>query len=141
MKTEFTLGRSPDNDIVIENSVVGRKHLLVSYKSENELVIEDLETNNGTFVNQIKIKRKIVTPEDMVILGSYVLNVTFLFSEIIKKVNDSRTDFTRDFFELKKIYEDYEKKVNEIKNKSQVFPLIIRAFFTLCAMAADFVIL
>lgn len=138
MKTEFTLGRSPDNDIVVENTVVGRKHLLISYKSENELVIEDLDTSNGTFVNQIRIKRKNVSPEDKVLLGSFELNSTFLFSETIKKVNESRTDFTREFSELKKIYENYEKKVNEIKNKSQVFPLIIRGFITLCAMAAAF---
>ncbi len=140
MKTEFTLGRSPNNDIVIENSVVGKKHLFISYKSENEFLIEDLETNNGTFVNQIRIKRKSITANDKILLGSYELNSNFLFSEIIKKVNESRTDFTREFFELKKVYEDYEKKVNDIKNKSQVFPLIIRAFVTLCAMAAAFFI-
>ena len=140
MKNEFTLGRSPDNDLIIENSVVGRKHLLVKYISDNELIIEDMETNNGTFVNQIRIKRKTVTSKDKILLGSYELNNSYLFSEIIKKVNESRTDFTREFFELKKVYEDYEKKVNEIKNKSQVFPLIIRAFVTLCAMAAAFFI-
>jgi predicted RNA-binding Zn-ribbon protein involved in translation (DUF1610 family) len=140
MKTEFTLGRSPINDIVVEDPMVGRKHLLILFKSENELIIEDLDTSNATFVNQIRIKKKSVTPEDQILLGSYELNSKFLFSEIIKKVNESRTDFTKEFFELKGIYEGYEKKVNEIKNKSQVSPLIIRAFVTLCVMAAAFFI-
>lgn len=140
MKTEFTLGRSATNDIVIENPMVGRKHLHVLYKSENELIIEDLETNNFTFVNQIRIKKKSVSPYDTILLGTYELNSKFLFTEIIKKVNESRTDFTKEFSDLKKIYEEYEKKVNEIRNKSQVFPLIIRAFVTLSAMAAAFFI-
>jgi pSer/pThr/pTyr-binding forkhead associated (FHA) protein len=140
MKTEFTLGRAANNDIIIENPIVGRKHLLILFKSEHELIIEDLDSNNATFVNQIRIKKKSVTPEDSILLGSYELNSKFLFSEITKKVNESRTDFTKEFFELKTMYEGYEKKVNEIKNKSQVFPLIIRAFVTLCAMAAAFFI-
>lgn len=138
MKTEFTLGRSPINDIVVEEPVVGRNHLLIQFKSENELIIEDLDTNNATFVNKIRIKKKSVTREDQILLGGYELNCKFLFTEIIKKVNHSRTDFTKEFFELKNIYEEYEKKVNEIKNKSQVFPFLIRAFITLCAMAAAF---
>jgi pSer/pThr/pTyr-binding forkhead associated (FHA) protein/DNA-directed RNA polymerase subunit RPC12/RpoP len=140
MKTEFTLGRSPINDIVVEEPVVGRNHLLIQFKSENELIIEDLDTNNATFVNKIRIKKKSVTREDQILLGGYELNSKFLFTEIIKKVNHSRTDFTKEFFELKNIYEEYEKKVNEIKNKSQVFPFLIRAFITLCAMAAAFFI-
>jgi len=115
MKTEFTLGRAANNDIVIENTVVGRKHLLILFKSEHELIIEDLDSNNATFINQIRIKKKSVTPEDSILLGSYELNSKFLFSEITKKVNESRTDFTKEFFELKTMYEDYEKKVNEIK--------------------------
>jgi pSer/pThr/pTyr-binding forkhead associated (FHA) protein len=140
MKTEFTLGRSPINDIVVEDYMIGRKHLLIQFKSENELIIEDLDTSNATFVNQIRIKKKSVTPEDHILLGSYELNSKFLFAEIIKKVNQSRTDFSKEFSELKKIYEEYEKKVNDIKNKSQVFPFIIRAFITFCAMAAAFFI-
>lgn len=141
MKTEFTLGRSAINDLVIDNPVVGRKHLLIRYKSENELIIEDLDTNNSTFVNNVRIKKKSVSPEDQIKLGSYELNNKFLFTEISKKVNESRTDFTKEFYILKNIYEDYEKKVNEIKNKSQVFPFIIRAFVTLCVIAVAFFII
>lgn len=140
MKTEFTLGRSATNDIVIENPVVGREHLLVLFKSENEIIIEDLNTNNATFVNNIRIKRKSVSPNDTIFLGSYELNCKFLFSEIIKKVNETRTDFTKEFYALKRIYEDYEKKVNQLKNKSQVFPLIIKTLITLGAMGATFFI-
>ncbi len=140
MKTEFTLGRSPDNDIVIEDPVVGRKHLNIQFISKNEMIIEDMDTNNDTFVNKIRIKKKLITPADKVILGSYELNSNLLFSEVIKKVNETRTDFSEEFFQLKSLYEAYEKKIGEIKNKSQVVPLIIRAFVTLCAMAAAFFI-
>lgn len=140
MKTEFTLGRSASNDIVIDSPVVGREHLLITFKSENELIIKDLDTSNATFVNNIRINKKSVTPEDIVFLGSYELNIKFLFSEIIKKVNETRTDFSSEFFKLKEVYDEYEKKVNEIKNKSQVIPLIIKTSITLCAMVAAFFI-
>lgn len=141
MKTEFTLGRSPENDIIIDDPVVGRKHIHIVYKSENELIIEDLGTNNSSFINDIRIRRKSISPEDIILLGSYKLDTKYLFSEIISRVKDSRTDFTTEFQLLKKIYEDYEKKVNEVKSKSQIFPMLIRAFITLCAMGAAFIII
>lgn len=140
MKTKFTLGRSTDNDIVVDNPVIGRNHLLIEYISEGNLIIEDQGTSNSTFVNDIRIRRKSVTPDDQILLGSHLLNSKYLFSEIIKKVNESRTDFTNEFMELKKTYEDYEKRVNEIKKQSQVLPMLIRALVTLCAMASAFFI-
>ncbi len=140
MKTEFTLGRSPDNDIVVDNPVVGRKHLYILFKTGNELIIEDLDTNNATFVNQIRIKRKSICPDDQLLLGTYELNTKNLFSEIITKVNETRTNFSKEFLELKVIYEEYEKKVNEIKSRSQVVPLVARASVTLCVMALAYFI-
>jgi predicted RNA-binding Zn-ribbon protein involved in translation (DUF1610 family) len=140
MKSEFTLGRSPDNDIVIDDPFVGRKHLNIVYRSEKELLIEDLDSNNFTFVNEVRIKKKSVTPDDHISLGSYILDTKNLFIEVAKKVNESRTDFSEEFKSIKKVYLDYEKKINDYRRKSQIFPMLIRAFITLCAMASAFFI-
>lgn len=138
MKSDYTLGRSAENDIVIEDPFVGRRHLNVFFRSGQELLIEDLDSNNYTYVNGVRIKKKVISPDDKIMLGSYELNTPNLFVEIIKKVNESRTDFSSEFNSLKKIYEDYEKKINEFKSKSQLFPMLVRAFFTLCAMVTAF---
>jgi pSer/pThr/pTyr-binding forkhead associated (FHA) protein len=141
MKSNYTLGRSPENDIVIEDPCIGRKHLYILFRSDKELLIEDLESSNHTFVNDIRIKKKLISQDDIIRLGTYLLDTSTLFSEIIKKVNESRTDFSVEFNALKKVYEDYEKKVNEFKSKSQLWPMFIKAFFTLCAMASAYLLI
>lgn len=141
MKTHYTLGRSPENDIVIDEPVVGRKHLAVVFKSEAELIIEDLDSNNYTYVNDIRIRKKSITPEDKISLGSYLLDSRYLFSEIQRRVLASRIDFFEEFIQLKKVYEDYEKKVNDLRSKSQILPLTIRTLITLMVMGAAFFII
>jgi len=44
------IGRSPDNDIQMNDRSVSRKHVKVLRKA-NKYLIEDLESTNGTFVN------------------------------------------------------------------------------------------
>jgi phosphoserine phosphatase RsbU/P len=52
---EFTIGRDADTcEIVIPNNSVSRKHAVV-YNSNGRLFIKDLESRNGTFVNQNRI--------------------------------------------------------------------------------------
>jgi hypothetical protein len=49
-----TIGRSPDNDIFLDDVTVSRKHAVV-LQSGGELRIEDLGSLNGTFVNRRRI--------------------------------------------------------------------------------------
>lgn len=141
MKTQYTLGRSTENDIVIDEPVVGRKHLSIIFKSENEMIIEDLDSNNNTYVNELKIRKKTIVPEDKISLGPFIIDTRYLFSEIAKKVKESRTDFNDEFKQLKKVYEDYERKVNDSRSKSQIMPLTIRALITIFVMGAAFFII
>ena len=49
-----TMGRHPDNDVVVAEQGVSRKHAKIVAK-DLEFHIEDLSTTNGTFVNDKKI--------------------------------------------------------------------------------------
>lgn len=49
------IGRSPENDIQIDDSSVSRKHLMVRWKL-NKPFITDLESRNGTLVNGKRIQ-------------------------------------------------------------------------------------
>ncbi len=138
---EFTLGRQPDNDIVIDEPVVGRKHLKIGYVSDNELLIEDLGTTNLTFVNGNRISKKLISPKDQVALGSYKLDTAMIFTTVLKKIKDSKMDFTQEFNDLKKIYSDYERKVNRLNKNSQITPLLLKAGFTAVTMILVFFLL
>jgi pSer/pThr/pTyr-binding forkhead associated (FHA) protein len=52
----ITIGRSPDNDIVIYNKLVSRRHayLLLNHK-EKRCSLIDIGSRNGTFLNDTKI--------------------------------------------------------------------------------------
>jgi adenylate cyclase len=49
------IGRTPDNDIQIENTSVSRKHMKI-LRQGDKFFIEDLKSQNGTLVNGQKIK-------------------------------------------------------------------------------------
>jgi pSer/pThr/pTyr-binding forkhead associated (FHA) protein len=49
-KPSFTLGRKPDNDIVLDNAAVSGHHCKM-YESGGTWFVEDLNSTNGTFVN------------------------------------------------------------------------------------------
>lgn len=53
--TSTLVGRTSDNDIQIKNNSVSRKHMKISKKGD-KFLIEDLKSQNGTWVNGEKIK-------------------------------------------------------------------------------------
>jgi ABC-type multidrug transport system ATPase subunit/predicted component of type VI protein secretion system len=55
-KAEFVIGRETDVDFVIASPAVSRRHLRIS-RQENQYVVEDLGSSNGTFVNGQRISK------------------------------------------------------------------------------------
>ena len=53
---KLSVGRSSDNDVVIDNPYVGRKHCNIIKNDDGTYMIEDLSSRNGTFVNGRKIR-------------------------------------------------------------------------------------
>ena len=69
-----TIGRSPDNDIFLDDVTVSRKHAVV-LQSGGELQIEDLGSLNGTFVNRRRIDAATrLESGDEVQIGKYRLS-------------------------------------------------------------------
>jgi hypothetical protein len=69
-----TIGRSPDNDVFLDDVTVSRKHAVLA-QDGNEFLIQDLGSLNGTFVN----RRRIESPTrlesgDEVQIGKYRLS-------------------------------------------------------------------
>ena len=50
----ITLGRRSDNDVVVDESTVSRRHALIM-ETPTGYVLRDLNTTNGTFVNRDKV--------------------------------------------------------------------------------------
>jgi pSer/pThr/pTyr-binding forkhead associated (FHA) protein/vacuolar-type H+-ATPase subunit H len=71
MKDSFTIGRSLDCDLSLNDTHVSRVHLVVS-RRWNEIFIEDKNSSNGTFLNTAKMVQGTpvhVTSNDKIQLG------------------------------------------------------------------------
>jgi hypothetical protein len=69
-KDRTTLGRRPYNDIVIDNLAVSGEHAVV-HMNGSEVVLEDLNSTNGTYVNGKAIKKQALQNGDGIEVGKY----------------------------------------------------------------------
>ena len=66
-----TLGRSPENDIVLENMVVSGHHCEFELRGQAEVYIEDLSSTNGTYVDGKLVKRQRLNDGDVIEIGNF----------------------------------------------------------------------
>jgi len=70
-----SIGRLPDNLLVIDNPAVSGRHARV-YKEGNHYVLEDLKSTNGTFVNDKPVARHTLLEGDVIVVGKHNLVFT-----------------------------------------------------------------
>jgi len=71
-KKRISIGRTNENDIVLENRGVSRKHAMIEFNN-NAAVVIDNESLNGTFVNSRKISEEVLRDADCITIGKYNL--------------------------------------------------------------------
>ncbi len=69
-----TIGRAPDNDLAVDNLAVSNYHAKVYYEA-GRMVIEDLDSLNGTFVNDLRVERATLHDQDRVHIGKHTIKV------------------------------------------------------------------
>ena len=74
-KNEITIGRLAGNDIVLGKGNVSKYHSKIVAK-DGKLIVVDMKSTNGTFVNGKKIAGpQVVKPADQIFIGDYIINV------------------------------------------------------------------
>jgi GAF domain-containing protein len=71
-KPEYSLGRSPYNDIVLEDTDVSRHHCRL-IRQEDGYLLEDLQSHNGTLVNSHRIARALLNDGDLLQIGHHLM--------------------------------------------------------------------
>jgi ABC-type multidrug transport system ATPase subunit/pSer/pThr/pTyr-binding forkhead associated (FHA) protein len=64
----ITIGRDASNDVVIDHPVVSKRHAEI-IKRDGKVILVDLGSTNGTFVNGIKVKRHQLQELDRIVIG------------------------------------------------------------------------
>ena len=73
-KVTNVVGREGTCDVYVESNQVSRRHCLLQV-TERGLLIKDLESTNGTFVNGIPMTDGYINEGDRLSLGTYVLTL------------------------------------------------------------------
>ena len=73
-KNQLTVGRNENNDIRLDGLQISNRHARL-VKSGGDILIEDLGSTNGVYVNGARMGRQAVTPSDAVQIGSFLLKV------------------------------------------------------------------
>ena len=63
------IGRGSDNTLVIREKSVSRAHATIQLESGG-LVLTDLGSTGGTFVNGVQVKRRKINPGDVISFGT-----------------------------------------------------------------------
>jgi pSer/pThr/pTyr-binding forkhead associated (FHA) protein len=68
----LTIGRSPDNALIIDNPAVSGHHARV-FSESGAVILEDLNSTNGTFVNGQHTTRRVLRNGDVLQIGKHQL--------------------------------------------------------------------
>lgn len=71
---EIVVGRSSELDMVLVEDMVSRRHAKIIV-SDDQIVIQDLGSTNGTFVNGEKIKRAKLNEGDRILIGTSIIKL------------------------------------------------------------------
>jgi pSer/pThr/pTyr-binding forkhead associated (FHA) protein len=85
-KRELFIGRNPDSDIRIDNLGVSDRHARI-FEHEGRYTIEDLDSTNGTFVNEKRITRAVLEVNSEILIGKHSLIIQD--SKILRKPPES----------------------------------------------------
>ena len=71
-----TVGRAVRSDFILDAAMVSRVHCRLVVSLAGELEVEDLDSTNGTFVNDQRVTRAMLNAGDRLRIGRVELAVT-----------------------------------------------------------------
>lgn len=108
----ISIGSAEDNDIVVDDAQVSRHHAELFQDEEGRWTLTDLDSTNGTFVNDQQIACKHVSKTDVIRLGNQ-------YETTLVKIQNDNNDYSEQFNALKKVYDDYIKEKVRIQSSNQ----------------------
>ncbi len=83
---QHTLGRSPSCDVKIASNSVSKEHATL-LAAGDKLIISDLDSRNGTFVNGVKVQNQRLNPGDKLSLHDILVDVIQMQDHVAQGFN------------------------------------------------------
>ena len=132
----YTIGRSLTNQLVISSSRVSGQHARLIQCTPTSFIFEDLGSKNGSFVNGMRITRKVVDKQDTLRLADTDFSISQLLAlltvepvesvaapqpaQAVLKSKTNSLDFTSQFANLQQVYEQYPKLRRDCRNREKM---------------------
>ncbi len=139
----ISIGRDSANQIRLNDSSVSRRHCIIEF-AEKQFIINDLQSLNGTFVNEFRAENTILKHGDKIKVGDFIFRFqTADFIEDSKEVLFDKTEFRLPQNSVKLRIEDvfgamardltailqFATKINSIREVEELQNEILRQIF------------
>lgn len=118
------IGRSDSNDIVIDNPAVSGVHAKIVSVNKT-VIITDLKTTNGTFVNRRPISDQVLKNNDVVLIGKHELVIDLSDHDWIKTFHDTeRQEAETRFIDISEYNKDFDDEKTRYLDTTEYRELI-----------------
>ena len=100
-RESVTVGRAPDNDIVIDNTLVSRHHVKI-VEDGTHYIVEDLGSGNGTLLNGQEVVKKTLRDQDEILVGKHTVVFIHTDTPSLEQQKQQTPDLTEQTFVLTK---------------------------------------
>ena len=112
-KSQITIGRGEENDIVIDNLAVSKQHARI-LRYLDGYSIEDLNSTNGTYLNEKMVSKAELKHKDVLTVGKHTLEILmdklYAIDTTREQVNDTMMLTTEKHKEMLKKQQKVKKK-------------------------------
>src|SRR3954451_8992403 len=88
IKLPSTIGRGRDTAVILPHPLVSRNHCEL-YEADGQLMVRDLGSLNGTFVNNERITESVLAPGELLTVGTVTFRAVYDLEG--KRGDDSKT--------------------------------------------------
>ncbi|CAG5002144.1 hypothetical protein DYBT9275_02819 [Dyadobacter sp. CECT 9275] len=128
MVKKYSIGRNPENLISIpDHPSVSGTHAYITPISENEMLVEDNDSTNGTFVNGQMVSSYVLHPADELRVGKVRIKAEQLFQKIARQAKPAGqgnaqkpqrkpqvVDVSDQFEQLRAVFDKYRQRKHQL---------------------------
>jgi len=128
IQEEISIGRSSDNDLIISDPLLSRKHATILQRGE-EYFIKDNKSKNGTFLNGVKItKEEPLKDKNKIKIGQTIIQFFAAEEEREEEKFSEEGEIFEEtsstqIFPLKNLLTQYERGIKAVSEEEESFLL------------------
>ena len=81
------VGSASENDVIFSDAETSPRHCQISKVGDNNFLIVDLNSANGTFVNNKKIEKEFISEADFITVGGNIFQLTKKIAAPVSPMN------------------------------------------------------